>query len=148
MISPETLRGYPYFKWAQKDTLETLSMITDERSYKVGEELFRQGEPSEYLYLLTEGKVDIQYPLSNGARGTVDKLGAGDLRAWSAVIEPYVNTSFGVARTDCVAVAIDAARLRQLFDEDPEFQQSLMSQMAKIVASRLNGARCQLARLS
>ncbi len=148
MISPETLREYPYFKWASLDTLKTLSMLTEERSYKTGEELFRGGEPAEYLYLLIRGEVDIQYPLSSGERRTVDKLGKGDLLVWSAVVEPYMNTSFGVARSDCEVVSIDAVRLRQLLDEDPEFGQSLMSQMVKVVASRLTGARRQLAQLA
>jgi hypothetical protein len=44
-------------------------------------------------------------------------------------------------------VAIDAARLRQLMDEDGDLRNSLMTQIVKVTAARLKGAREQLAKL-
>ena len=76
----------------------------------------------------------------------MEKLGEGDLVVWSAVVEPYVNTAYGVARTDCSAVAIDAERLRQLLREDLDLANSLMTQIVGIIAHRLNGARRLLVR--
>ena len=99
------------------------------------------------MYVLTEGEVEIQYAAGYGKRRTVDVLGAGDLILWSAVVDPYVATAYGVARTACKAVAIDAARLRQLMDEDGDLRNSLMTQIVKVTAARLKGAREQLAKL-
>lgn len=147
MIRPKTLRTYPCFKWATKDSLRTISMVSEEISFKAGEELFRKGEPAEFLYILTEGEVEIQFPSKTDERRTVDKLGKGDLLLWSAVIDPYVTTAFGVAQTDGKAVAVDSARLRQLLKEDGDLYHSVMNEVIKIVASRLTGARRQLAQL-
>ena len=79
-------------------------------------------------------------------RRTVDTLGPGDLILWSAVVDPYIATAHGVARTACRAVSIDAARLRQLMKEDGDLRHSLMNQIVKVTAARLKGAREQLAR--
>jgi CRP-like cAMP-binding protein len=97
--------------------------------------------------LLTEREVEIQYALSSGDRRTVGRLGPGDLAVWSSVVEPYVHTAFGIARTDCSGVAADAARVRQLMEEDGELYQGLMSELVQVLASRLTGARRQLAEL-
>ena len=147
MVSTETLRQFPYFKWASDDTLQTLSMISEERSFEAGTDIFRKGEPADYLYVLTRGEVEIQYDTASGQQRTVDSLSQGDLIVWSAVVEPHVNTSSGVARTDCDVIEVDATRLRQLLDEDQDFNQSLMTQLVKVIASRLTGARLQLAQL-
>jgi CRP-like cAMP-binding protein len=92
--------------------------------------------------------VDLQYATSTGERRTVDTIEAGDIVGWSAVIEPYMMTAFAVARTACKTIAIDAFRLRQLIKEDVTFADALMAEIAHITASRLRGAREQIARLS
>jgi CRP-like cAMP-binding protein len=147
MVEAQTLREFPYFKWATADSLATLSMVSEKISFKGGDEMFRKGEPAHTLYVLTEGEVAIQYLLSSGERRTVDKLGPGDLVVWSSIVEPYVHTAFGVATTDCSGVAVDAARLRQVMDEDGELYQGLMSELVRVIASRLTGARRRLAEL-
>ncbi|MDX1382595.1 MAG: Crp/Fnr family transcriptional regulator [Thermoanaerobaculia bacterium] len=147
MVPTETLREIPYFKWGSEDSLATLSMVSEEVAFAAGEELFKKGDPAEYLYVITEGEVDIQYALASGDRRTVDQLSAGDLVVWSAVVEPHVCTAFGVARTDVRAIAVEAARLRQLLHEDGELYHSLMSRLVKVVTGRLTGARRQLAAL-
>ncbi len=147
MVSVEKLRSLPYFEWASEDTLQTLSMVSENRQFEAGQEIFRRGDPADYLYVLTEGQVEIQFATETGNRRTVDLLGPGDLLVWSAVVEPHVSTSFGVAKTDCETVTVDAERLRQLLKEDSEFYQTLMSQLVKVVASRLTGARRQLAKI-
>jgi len=147
MVAPEVLRSYAYFQWATDDSLSTMAMVSNDVEFEAGQELFKPGEPADFMYVLTEGEVAIQYAASDGKRRTVDTLGPGDLILWSAVVDPFVATAFGVASTACKAVSIDAARLRQLMDEDGDLRNSLMTQIVKVTAARLKGAREQLARL-
>ncbi|MCP3979404.1 MAG: Crp/Fnr family transcriptional regulator [bacterium] len=148
MVEIDTLREIHFFKAASEDTFKTLSMVSEEITLDAGTEIFTRGEPAEFLYFLTRGEVEIQYNAESGARCTVDRIGPGDLMVWSAVVEPHVHTSFGVAKTDGEAISVDADRLRQLMREDHDFGQSLMSKLVQVVASRLTGARRQLAKRS
>jgi len=145
MISPELLRRYPYFVAVGEDSLKQLAMIAEEKEIPAGTELFREGNPADYLNVIVKGEVDIQYVLGNGERRTVDTLVAGDILGWSALIEPYKYTAIGTATKDTHLVALEAKKVRALCDQDPLLGYRLTTQIAKLLGHRLEGARVQLA---
>lgn len=145
MISPEILRRYPYFAGVREESLKRLAMIADEQSVPANTVMFRDGDPADYLYVVTAGEVNIQYLLGNDELRTVDTLVTGDLLCWSALVEPYKATAIGVTTKKTDLVRIGAANLRKLCDEDPMLGYRLSNQVAKLLAHRLEGARIQLA---
>jgi len=145
MVSPEVLRRYPYFKAASEESLKKLAMFSEEQSCAPGQFLFRDGEPAEHLFILTQGEVDIQYELHGQEHRTVDTRVTGDLLVWSAIVPPFRTTAFGVATRDTTAVAIDALKLRELCDKDLELGYDLFKEIAHVMSHRLQGARVQLA---
>jgi CRP-like cAMP-binding protein len=147
MISPEVLRRYPYFATIQDETLKTVAMMAEERVVPAGKVMFQEGDPATKLNIIVKGEVDIQYMLGNGECRTVDTLVDGDLLCWSALIEPYKVTANGIARKETHLVAIDGEKLRALCAKDPGLGYRLLTQVAKLLAHRLEGARVQLASL-
>ena len=69
----------------------------------------------------------------------------GDLLGFSALIEPYKYTGFGTTTQQTDLVLIDAQKLRDLCNRDPQLGYQLILQVAKLLAHRLEGARVQLA---
>ncbi len=145
MISPETLRRYPYFANVGEESLKALAMIAEEKDVPAGTEMFREGDPAETLHVIVEGEVEIRYLLGTGEQRAVDTLVPGDLLCWSALIEPYKTTSIGTATKDTHLVCLDAKRVRDLCEQDPLLGFRLTRQIAKLLAVRLEGARIQLA---
>jgi CRP/FNR family transcriptional regulator, cyclic AMP receptor protein len=145
MISPEVLRRYPYFASIGEDSLKAIAMMAVEKSIAAGSQLFCEGDPAESLSVIVTGQVEIHYILGNGERRTVDTLVEGDLLMWSALVEPYKATAVGIASKPTRLVSIEAKRLRGLCDKDPMVGYRLMTQVAKLLAHRLEGARVQLA---
>ena len=145
MISPETLRRYPYFGGIGEESLKEVAMLADEVTMAAGTTMFNEGDPACYLYLIVRGEVNIQYLLGNGDLRTVDTLVGGDLLVWSAMIEPYKTTAVGTTTKETHLVRIDARKLRELCDKDPLLGYRLATQIAKLLAHRLEGARIQLA---
>jgi len=145
MISPEVLRRYPYFASISEESLKAIAMMADEKAIPAGTQLFSEGDPADALSIITKGEVNIEYILGNGERRTVDSLGEGDLLMWSALVEPYKATAVGTASKPTRIVSIEAKQLRALCDKDPMLGYRLMSQVAKLLAHRLEGARVQLA---
>ncbi|MBI4580856.1 MAG: cyclic nucleotide-binding domain-containing protein [Planctomycetes bacterium] len=145
MISPEALRRYIYFTTVSEPSLRQVAAISEEKTARKGDVLFREGEEATHLHILIEGEVDVQYELGDGSHQTVDTLVAGDLMVWSSVLEPHTTHSMGVARTNVRLVAIDAPRLRALMESDPVLGYRLMSGVAREVSHRLEGARVRLA---
>lgn len=145
MISPEVLRRYPYFVNISDESVKQLAMLTEEKRIPAHTLLFREGDPAAHLAIILEGAVNIQYELGSGEMRTVDTLVAGDLLGWSAIIEPYKYTAIATAVEDLHLARIDGAQLRRLCEADPLLGFRLTTQVAKLLAHRLEGARVQLA---
>ncbi len=145
MISPETLRRYPYFGGIGEDSLKQVAMVADEVTVAAGTRMFNEGDPAQYLYLIVSGEVNIQYLLGNDELRTVDTLVEGDLLVWSAMIEPYKTTAVGTTTKETHLVRISAPKLRELCEQDPMLGYRLAIQVARLLAHRLEGARIQLA---
>lgn len=145
MISPEVLRRYPYFASIGDESLKAIAMMAEEKSVPAKTQLFCEGDPALALNVIVTGEVDIQYILGNGERRTVDTLVEGDLLMWSALVEPYKATAVGTANRPTRLVSIEAKKLRDLCEKDPLVGYQLMTQVAKLLAHRLEGARVQLA---
>ena len=145
MISPEILRRYPYFAGIDDASLKQLAMIAEEKSVPVNTVMFREGDPAAHLSVILKGEVNIQYVLGNGELRTVDTLVDGDLLMWSALVEPYKATALGTTTKETHLARIDAVKLRLLCEKEPILGYRLMTQVARLLAHRLEGARVQLA---
>lgn len=145
MVSPELLRRFSCFVGLNESLLKQIAVISEERTVPAGTRLFDEGMPATHLYVIVKGEVNIQYLLGTGEMRTVDTLVDGDLLVWSALVEPYRTTAYGTTTKDTHLIAIQADKLRQLCEENPVLGYRLMTQVAKLLAHRLEGARIQLA---
>lgn len=145
MISPEVLRRYSYFAGISDASLKRLAMIAEEKSVPANHVMFRESDPASHLFIILKGEVNIQYLLGNGELHTVDTLVEGDLLMWSALVEPYKATASATTTKETLLASIDAVKLREFCEQEPLLGYKLMTQVAKLLANRLEGARVQLA---
>ena len=145
MVSPELLRRYSYFAPIRHETLKKVAMISQEKVVAAGQIIFREWERADHLYVVLKGEVSVGYPLPTGEDRPVDTLGEGDLMVWSALVPPYRTTGSGTTTKETHLVVIEAAKLRELCDEDPQLGFRLMTEVVKVLSQRLEGTRAQLA---
>ncbi len=60
---------------------------------------------------------------------------------WSAVVEPFIYTLGALCIDNSKLIAIDAAKIRDLMDEDCDLGYKVMKAIAKIISSRLSHTR-------
>lgn len=145
MISPERLRRQPHCAGAPDELLAQVAMLAKERRFRAGEVLFEEGQRASHLLFLESGEIDIVFALGGGQKVVVDTLVAGDVMAWSALLEPHLLTASGVGSTDGVMVAIEGEGLRRLCVENPAYGYVMMTQVARTLRDRLTATRVQLA---
>ena len=145
MISPEILRRYPYFAAAHDEGLRALAMICEEVTVAAGTVMYREGDKADKLYILVEGEVDIQYTLGSGELRTVDTIVPGELMMWSALVEPYKSTAVVTVRQNSKLIALDSEKLRAYSAKDHKVANDVLLHLIKMLATRLEGARIQLA---
>jgi CRP-like cAMP-binding protein len=161
MISPETLRRYPTFGGLPDATLRSIAMLGDEKGFKAGTRLFEESgrlppgerfpapeEPARALMIVTAGQVDLMTVLSSGKEIFLMTSVAGDLLGISSMLEPRGYLFTAVARTDGSLISLDAARLRELCEQDQALGYRLMRRVALDLRSRLAQAVAQLAGMS
>lgn len=158
MISPETLRKYPYFAGISPDCLKALAVLSEEKKFKAQEVLFEEsgefiGESKLYekareashLILVTAGEVDLAYQLGIGEPVVIGSVVAGELLGLSALIPPHHLTTTAVAKQDGSAIYMEAKGVRELLDENPELGYHLYKGVSKALMSRLQDTRVELA---
>jgi CRP-like cAMP-binding protein len=148
MVELQALQQFPYFHGLDEERLRQLASITDRKTIPAGTQIFVEGEDADILYVIVRGKVEIRYPLGEDKHVGIQTLTRDDLLVWSALIEPYKTTSEGVATEETLVLAIDAKVLRDFFDTDPALGLSLMEQVAKMLARRMETARAKFAQLA
>jgi len=145
MVSVEVLRSTPYFAGVSGECLRAVAAMAEERDFRAGDILFKEGDLSRGLYILRQGQVDIVYRLHGGEERVVDTVVAGDLIGWSSLVEPHRSTATAMAREAGSAVWVAAAGIRDLCEKDTALGYHLMKQLTNILSRRLQGALVQLA---
>lgn len=146
MVSPELLRGFPFFADLTDEELKSIAMICNEEKYEADTFICRQRGQAEKLYVLVEGTVEIKVDTDEEGlqQETVSTLSRGDAFCWSAVVEPYLLTASTYAATPVTVVAIDGAGLRAMFELDCHLGYRVLQKAAQVISNRLKDTRIQM----
>jgi CRP-like cAMP-binding protein len=97
-------------------------------SFRAGQEIFREGDPGDLMYVVHDGKVELH------VKGQlVDSLGPGGVLGEMALIEHAPRTATATAYSDCTLVPIPEKRFMFMVQQTPHFALQIM----KIMAERL-----------
>jgi CRP-like cAMP-binding protein len=151
MISPETLRRYPFFGTLSDAQIKEIAMIAEEETYDKGAVLFEQGLPATAFYLLVDGEVSLFYNANlehqpeSRKDVLVGEINPGEIFAISAFIEPYIYSTTVRADKKSRVIKFDSRALHELLEKDPNLNCILMRKIAMAAMERLAFARVQLA---
>ena len=146
MVTANMLKEFHFFKDFTNEQLERLSSIAAEETYAAGSQMYKKGDPARSLYIMVEGKVVMSLesylgPHRPAMQVTVDTISRGETMGWSAVVEPYIYTLGALCIDNSKLIALDAAKMRGLMDEDCDLGYKVMKAIAKIISSRLSHTR-------
>ena len=103
-----------------------LRKITDFESFAEGDEIFKEGDPGEYMYFVVAGEVQV---FAGGK--PVGKIGLGGIFGEMALIDDKPRSATMVAKTACKLIAINQKRFSLLVKEAPHFAIQVMQVMAE-----------------
>jgi CRP/FNR family transcriptional regulator, cyclic AMP receptor protein len=88
----------------------------DAKDYPAGTTIFAQGEPSDQMYIVLAGELDLQ----RGGR-TFETASAGAIIGEMAMIDKAPRSASAIAKTNCRLVPIDERRFEFMIEERPFF---------------------------
>jgi len=140
-----TLQNIPWFLELKPYQLERLSRVAEFHQVSACEELFREGEREDFLYILLEGQISITIHVPTRGYTNVFTAEPLDIMGWSS-LTPIVRQRTATAKAilPCRLLAFDGEALRHLCEEDHDIGYIIMRRVANVVASRLLTTRLQL----
>ena len=109
-----------------------------------GQVLMREGEPTDYLAIVLEGRIGLRVRVPERGPITILTVEPGDVVGWSAVVPPYRATSTAVALAATELTLFEGPQLREALTSDAELAAELYPVILNAVSRRLEGTRLQL----
>jgi CRP-like cAMP-binding protein len=123
---------------------EKLLSLAETFSYQSGQDIFHEGDPSLYLYIIKTGHVAIEVHVPSKGRRMISTASPGDVFGWSALVEPRIETAGARVVDDAEVLGIKGGVLMDLSREDPGLGFELYRALAEVIMARLMATRLQL----
>ncbi len=116
------------------------------RTFKLGEEIIRQGALSESIFIIRKGEASVELAGTN-SRAIVATLGVDDICGDIAFLEKGRASAAVVAKDIEVEVdEVKADELREIFEAFPRLASRFYQSLAAMLAQRLKDTSRELAR--
>jgi CRP-like cAMP-binding protein len=102
--------------------------------------LFAQGDPAEYLYVVVNGEVVVNFKPDDGPSIIVSRVHSGGIVGWSAALGSRHYTSEAVCVTYTQLLRVRGVDLRELCQRHPETGIVILDRLATVIAERLHSS--------
>ncbi len=133
-----------FLKDLDQEQLEILVPMFEPFQVPASTTIFKQGEPTSYLYFIINGTVAIRYKPHDGPVITLTHLHPGDVFGWSAVIGNSAYTSSVLATTEIETIRVHCKDLKKLCQTNPELGYSVLEKLAENVYPRWKDSKEQI----
>ena len=114
------------------------------REYKVKEVIIEEYQELSELFILVEGAVVLGINIPNKGRINLDSIHPGQIFSWSAMFPPHISTAYATATQPVKVLAIKAAKLMQMMEDDAAFGFRFMNIVSHTLSQRLADTRFHL----
>jgi CRP-like cAMP-binding protein len=140
----ETLQDMDFGQNLKPEHLEKLAAMATEVEFPANATIFHEGELSDKVYLIVDGRVAVEIFVPSRGRVTILTLRNRQTLGWSPIFENKPNTASGRAMVPTKTLALNAKQLRTVCQEDHELGCALGWRVAETIAGRLKATRLQL----
>ena len=116
----EVLAGTVLFQGLPTDAAERLAKVAELRKVKLGEVIFRKGEPGASMYVILHGKVRMTRPADPGRDNLLTLLGPGDLFGELTLFDPAPRKATATAITDVELAEFTASAMKSWLAAEPD----------------------------
>ncbi len=136
-ISIDRLRKVEIFRGLTDWELNLAAQFFQEERVPGGVTLCKEGEMADRLYILEEGTVT--FTTQSGDAYELET--PGKVIGWSFLVSPNLYTATATTFTPCRLLVMKSPDFYYLIHKDPKMGVKIMDNLARVVASRLKGAR-------
>jgi CRP/FNR family transcriptional regulator, cyclic AMP receptor protein len=139
----DVVREQPFLKGFRAEHIEKVAAMASKVHFAADEVIFREGEESDFFYLLLSGKVALEV-CAPGRTLRVQTLGKEDELGWSSFLEKETRRFQARSLTSVQALRFEGVRLRAACSEDRDLGHALEHRLLQVVSGRLQATLLQL----
>jgi len=126
-----TLESSKPFRHLNPAEQEALRKIAVERSFSPGEQIFKEGDAGDGIYVIKEGAVEISVAMSQDVRRVFAKLGPGEIFGEMAVLELKPRSATASATAQTAVYFIPREGLLLMLGESPALSLELLREISQ-----------------
>ena len=139
------LESCELFNRLERNDIEKVAGLCQERDYEAREYLFRQGDFGEYLYIIAEGHIVLERAIALGAKEgsvSIGILGNGRVAGcWSVLLgEPHHHMSSAICKKSTHVLVMRGSELRRMMLSNLHFGFSVLERLCISLRERIQGA--------
>jgi CRP-like cAMP-binding protein len=132
------LGDVPFFRHLNDEEQEELEELLEPAGFEVGETIFEEGGPEEWLYVITSGVVEVHKMVLPGRRQHLATIEAPTVVGEMGLLtEPRAAASVE-ARTRVEAHGIDRDRFLEMLDDDSPAACKVVYEIGRTLADRMS----------
>ena len=120
----------PIFNHLEVEQMEEIMKVTKFTSYKKGEVLYREGDTSDFLYIVSKGKIRIYRLSESGKEQLVRILNPGDFTGELALFRESIHESYAEAMSETNVCMISRNDLQGLLLKYPTISLKVLSEFS------------------
>lgn len=110
--------------------LSALRRVAREQKFSAGQEIFKEGDDGDGVYIVRDGTVGISGLVDGNVRRAFSQVGPGDTFGEMAVIEDKPRSAGATAKTDVSTYFIPRAEMLALVERSPALALALLREMS------------------
>jgi signal transduction histidine kinase len=113
------------------EEIAALGRVAAERTFTVGQEVFREGDPGDGAFVVKDGLVEISGQVSQNARQVFSRIGPGGVFGEMAVIEQLPRSACATAAQPTTVYFLPHAELLSLVERSPVLASALLQLISR-----------------
>jgi signal transduction histidine kinase len=125
-----TFEASELFRNLKPDDLKVLKSFALERTYKPGEDIFKEGDAGDGIYSVKNGLVEISGIVGENVRVSFSKVGPGEIFGEMAVLEDKPRSASATAREETTVYFLERVEMLKLVEKSPTFSLMLLREIS------------------
>src|SRR5437667_854836 len=125
-----TLESSKLFGQLPAPELQTLSQVAQELSFAPGEQIFKEGDPGDGIYVVKSGMVHISALLENGERHVFSQILPGDIFGEMAVLDNQPRSASASAEKPTALYFVPRKEMVNLLKRSPELSLLMLQEIS------------------
>ena len=143
----EVLASLPVFNGLSREDVRELARISSLAKYPAGSGIFRENQPSDGLYAVLEGQVEIRVQDLRGEDHAIAILGPGAVLGEMSLLSKDPHSATAIAVSDVSLMRLPAAAFADLVSQGSRSAQQVVYNLAQVAVHRLREVNQRLVAL-